>query len=83
MRCPNHPQNEATGYCSVCGDFGCQECLTLHEGNLLCERHYRPIARKVEEEKRQDQIRKQHPRQRLVVRYQDGRRDYGVSFAMI
>ncbi len=82
MKCPNHPQADATGYCSVCGTFGCPECLTLHEGNLLCSKHYRPIARKIEEERRTLEQRRKHPRQRLVVRYLDGRTLYGVSFAL-
>ena len=82
MNCPNHPRNEVVGYCAVCGTFGCSECLSKHEGQLLCSRHYRPIARQVEEERRQDQVRKRHARQRLVVRYKDGRVDYGMSYAL-
>jgi tetratricopeptide (TPR) repeat protein len=38
--------------------------------------------RRSEEEKRHEQMRARHPRQRLVVRYQDGRTLYGVCFAM-
>lgn len=82
MRCPNHSRADVVGYCIVCGEFGCDECLTLHEGNLLCARHYRPIAQKLEDEKRQETIRKRHPRQRLVVRYRDGRCQYGMCFSL-
>lgn len=82
MKCPNHSQNDATGYCSVCGDFGCTECLFQHEGQTLCARHYRPIAKKIEEERKQEGVRKRHQRQRLVVRYLNGRCEYGVSFAL-
>lgn len=82
MQCPNHPRNEVTGYCSVCGAFGCSECLKKHEGQLLCARHYRPVARQLEEERRHDQLRKRHARQRLVVRYKDGRLDYGMCYAL-
>lgn len=82
MKCPRHPKNEATGYCTVCGDLGCEECLHDHEGQRLCPRHYRPIARKLEEEKRHEDVRKRHPRQRMVVRYADGRCEYGVCFAL-
>ncbi len=80
MKCPNHSKNEVTGYCSVCGDLGCRECLTEHEGNLLCRKHYRPIAKKLEDEKKQFERRKRFARQRLVVRYKDKRRERGVSF---
>ncbi|MCX5757246.1 MAG: tetratricopeptide repeat protein [Candidatus Hydrogenedentes bacterium] len=80
--CPIHFRTEVVGYCSICGAFGCGDCLTLHEGNLLCAKHYRPIAQRLEEEKRLEEKRKQYPRQRLVVRYADGRREYGVCFAM-
>jgi len=82
MKCPRHPRNAAAGYCTVCGDFGCDECLHEHEGQRLCPRHYRPIARKIEEEKRHESLRKKHPRQRMVVRYGDGRCEYGVCFAL-
>lgn len=34
------------------------------------------------EKKRQEQARARHPRQRLVVRYADGRTEYGVCFAL-
>jgi tetratricopeptide (TPR) repeat protein len=79
--CPSHSRKEVVGYCSVCGTFGCSECLTQHKGELFCAKHYRPIAQSIEESKRLDE-RKQRPRQRLVVRYADGRREYGVCFAM-
>lgn len=82
MKCPHHPKNEVVGYCYTCGAFGCAECLTEHEGNLLCARHYRPIAQKIEEEKRHEEMRRKHPRQRLVARFKDGRCLYGVCFAL-
>jgi len=82
MRCPNHSQAEVTGYCCVCGSFGCPECLSTHESNLYCRRHYQPIAQKIEEEKRHEQVRKKHPRQLLVIRYADGRCQYGVCYAL-
>lgn len=82
MHCPNHHHNEATGYCSICGTFGCDECMTEHEGQLLCPRHYRPIAKKLEEERKHERQRKKHARQRLVVRYKDGHMEYGVALAL-
>lgn len=82
MKCPNHPRNEVTGYCGTCAAFGCPECLKEHEGQLLCPAHYRPIAYKLEEERKREEIRRKHARQRLVVRYADGRLVYGITFAL-
>ena len=82
MQCPNHSRAETIGYCCVCGGFGCAECLTTHEGNLYCQRHYRPISQKIEEDKRHELLRKQRPRQLLAVRHADGRCQYGVCYAL-
>ncbi len=82
MRCPRHHRNEVTGYCSVCGEFGCAECLTNHEGKLFCQRDYRPIAEKQgREERRQAQLARPE-RQRLVVRFKDGKTLCGICFAL-
>jgi len=69
MECPVHSNAEVVGYCNVCGVFGCSECLTLHEGHLLCAKHYRPIAKKLEENKKHEAILKKHPKLRLIVNY--------------
>ncbi len=82
MNCQSHPRNEVVGYCSVCGAFGCSECIVQHQGQLYCRRHYRPIAQKAEEERRQEELRKRHSRQKLVVRYLDGRLAYGYCLAL-
>ncbi|MBI5091543.1 MAG: hypothetical protein HZB26_03765 [Candidatus Hydrogenedentes bacterium] len=82
MKCPNHSRNEVTGYCATCGAFGCPECLKAHEGKLLCPTHYRPIAIRLEEERRREDVRRRHARQRLVVRFADGRLLCGVAFAL-
>ncbi len=82
MKCPNHPRNEATGYCSVCGAFGCPECLHEHESRVLCRKHYRPIAQKIEGQKKRERLRKKYARQRLVVRYKEGRVKRGMCFAL-
>lgn len=81
MQCPNHSRNEATGYCSVCGAFGCEECLFQHNGQTLCRRHYRQVVQPVEEAKKAEARRRQ-PRQRLVVRFKDGRSMNGMCFAL-
>lgn len=82
MKCRNHPKNDVVGYCSVCGDFGCPECLTSHERQLLCAKHYAPIQRQLDETKKSEDIRKRHPHQRLVVRYRNGRILRGVCYAL-
>lgn len=82
MNCPNHPRNEATGYCSVCAAFGCPECLFEHEGNTLCQKHYRPIAEKLDEERKHSRERQKPSRQRLVVRYQNKTIERGACFAL-
>ena len=82
MKCPNHSKNEVTGYCSTCGAFGCPECLKPYQGALLCPTHYRPVAQKLEEERKREEVRRKHVRQRLVVRFNDGRLLCGVAFAM-
>ena len=82
MKCPHHPRNEVVGYCSVCGDLGCDECIHEHEGDYLCSKHYRPIARELEAERKHENVRKRRPRQRLVARFSDGRIECGVCFSM-
>jgi tetratricopeptide (TPR) repeat protein len=82
MNCPNHYANEVTGYCSVCGAFGCPECLTLHEGSLYCPKHYRPIQQQLEEARKHAEQRRKHDRQRLVVRFRDGRTVRGTCYAL-
>jgi len=82
MKCPNHPRNEVSGYCAVCGSFGCEECLKLHNGKVMCPKCYKPIGREIEANKEREEKRKRHPRQRLVVRFKDGRVLYGVCFAL-
>jgi len=82
MRCPNHLLTEVVGYCSVCGQFGCGDCITNHEGALYCPKHYKPIAEKMERQKRHEELLKRPERQRLVVRKKNGESLFGVSFAM-
>ena len=35
-RCWVHPPREAAARCPSCGRFFCRECVTEHEGRLLC-----------------------------------------------
>jgi len=82
MRCPRHHRNEVTGYCSVCGEFGCGECLSEHEGKLYCQRDFRPIAEKVDREKRREEQLARPERQRLVVHLKEGKTYRGICFAL-
>ena len=36
QRCVLHPEREAVARCPECGRFFCRECVTEHEGRLLC-----------------------------------------------
>ncbi len=82
MRCPYHSGSEVIGYCTVCGEFGCEHCLTKHESALYCPRHYQPIGQRLKEERKHDEIRRKHPRQLLVARFMDGQILRGVCYAL-
>jgi tetratricopeptide (TPR) repeat protein len=82
VKCPNHLMRNAAGYCCVCGSFYCEDCLTRHDGNLYCPRHYKPIAAKMEEDQRRAESRKRHSRHALVVQFKNGQREQGVCHAM-
>ena len=36
QRCCNHALREAVARCPECGRFYCRECVTEHEGRVLC-----------------------------------------------
>jgi len=36
QRCFHHAQREAVARCPACGRFFCRECVSEHEGRLLC-----------------------------------------------
>lgn len=36
MRCARHPEREAAACCAACGLAFCRECVSEHEGRLLC-----------------------------------------------
>ena len=73
----------AAGYCCVCGSFYCEDCLTRHEGNLYCPRHYKPIAAKIDEERKRAEVRTRHSRHSLVVYLKNGQRVQGVCHAVL
>lgn len=37
-RCFNHAQREAVARCPVCANFFCRECITEHDGRMICAR---------------------------------------------
>jgi hypothetical protein len=36
QRCRNHPSREAVARCPGCSRFFCRECISEHEGRVLC-----------------------------------------------
>lgn len=36
QRCANHPDRESSARCMHCGRYFCRECVTEHEGRILC-----------------------------------------------
>ncbi len=37
-RCLRHRQREAVAMCPECGHYYCRECISEHEGRILCTR---------------------------------------------
>lgn len=48
--CTQHPGQEVVGYCIVCGELGCDQCLHDLNGRLYCRKDVQPILRRMEEE---------------------------------
>lgn len=38
QRCFNHAAREAAAQCPRCGRFYCRECITEHDGRIMCAR---------------------------------------------
>ena len=36
LRCLRHPEREAVARCPGCGGYFCRECVTEHDGAVLC-----------------------------------------------
>jgi uncharacterized paraquat-inducible protein A len=47
-RCHNHPQREAAARCPECGRFFCRECVTEHEGRVICSACLRALTEPAE-----------------------------------
>ncbi len=79
MECQYHTRKPAVGYCVVCGYIGCDGCVTSHEDQWYCTKHYQPIAEKLEREKRREASLQRSARQRLVIHTREGKVAYGTS----
>jgi tetratricopeptide (TPR) repeat protein len=82
MQCSEHSANDVIGYCIVCGDLGCDECINEHEGKLYCKTHFKPFQDKLDQKKKHQAQLARPERQRLVVRMLEGDTLYGVCFAL-
>jgi tetratricopeptide (TPR) repeat protein len=82
MPCPTHPKERVAGYCTECGSLGCLKCVHEHEGSWYCNKHYEPIAKKLERQERLDASKNRRERQRLVVHTREGKISYGTCVAM-
>ena len=82
MSCPRHPKQQVAGYCVVCGELGCEECVREHEGSMYCTKHFEPIQEELERAKKRQENRKRAERQRLVVHTREGRILYGTCLAL-
>lgn len=51
--CFNHPVREAVGRCPECGRTYCRECITDHDGRILCAACIQQLAGSREEKKGQ------------------------------
>ncbi len=45
QRCFTHNERGASGRCPTCTRFYCRECLTEHEGRVLCTRCLHALAK--------------------------------------
>ena len=82
MKCPVHPRREVVGYCAECGTVGCDSCVKDAGKRKLCLRCYRKAEREWVQARQRQAARQRHPKQRLVVRYADGRLLKGTSYTI-
>jgi len=82
MKCPVHPRREVVGYCAECGTVGCDLCIKEANKKKLCLRCYRKAEREWSQARQKKAVRKRHQKQRLVVRYADGRILKGTSYTI-
>lgn len=66
MECPRHKDREVIGYCTICGEFGCTECLTEYSSRLYCPKDFKPIAERMKQRAAQAEAGQERPK--LVAR---------------
>jgi len=82
LRCPVHPKKDIVGYCGECGTLGCDQCVKKLQGTLLCVRCYRKQYGKMAAEHQRQARRNRRQKQRLVIRFADGRVLKGISYTI-
>jgi len=82
MNCPVHPRREVVGYCAECGAVGCDQCIKEVAKRKLCLRCYKKAQREWSQQRRKQAVRQRHRKQRLVVRFADGRLLKGTSYTI-
>ena len=82
MKCPVHPRRDVIGYCAECGAVGCDLCVKEVGKRKLCLRCYRKAEREWGQARQRQAVRQRHPKQRLVVRYANGRILKGTSYTI-
>ncbi|MBI2424135.1 MAG: tetratricopeptide repeat protein [Candidatus Hydrogenedentes bacterium] len=93
MQCPRHPKDDVVGYCKICGELGCAECLAIYDGEFYCRKDFKPITQKTGREftplaavraqdKRTEKAQHRDARQRLVVHMKGGEVLYGFCYAL-
>lgn len=45
FRCLNHSSREAAARCLQCGHYFCRECVTEHDGRLVCAGCLKSVSR--------------------------------------
>ncbi len=46
VRCANHAEREAAARCPLCRRYFCRECVTEHDGRLVCASCLGDVARR-------------------------------------
>ncbi|HNR30397.1 MAG TPA: hypothetical protein PKI11_05870 [Candidatus Hydrogenedentes bacterium] len=70
MQCPRHTDQEVIGYCAVCGEFGCADCLREYAGGLYCRMHMESIVSRIRQHAVHTEQAKERPK--LVARLLTG-----------
>jgi hypothetical protein len=72
VNCKNHPDKEAAGFCTKCGHFFCNDCLTFTAGKNYCFNCLTDVVKKGEKPVEQPQVIVQQQQQQQVVKTSSG-----------